>query len=317
MTDSQFVPPHMLKTAVLFLVFNRLSTTKQVFEAIRKAKPPKLYIAADGPRAEQINEKDKVKAVRNYVMQNIDWECDIKTLFRDENLGCKSAVDSAITWFFNNETMGIILEDDCLPSQSFFWYCEELLKKYLNDERVFMISGSNKADKWYPENQSYHFSLGGIWGWASWSRAWKYYDTNIILWSNNDVRRKIKSLLGNKLYKLFSYGFNLVYNNQLDTWDYQWGFCRLIQSGLTIIPSLNLIKNIGFSDAGTHTAINPFEATIGVYEMEFPLKHPASVLVDMDYVDYDYFGSKKSYYRIVHHIPYSLKEIIKKIWMCR
>ena len=115
-----FIPKKPLETAVLFLVFNRLDTTKQVFEAIRKAKPPRLYIAADGPRESKEGEAEKVKAVREYVMSNINWDCEVKTLFRDKNLGCKYAVSGAIDWFFENEEMGIILEDDCLPSQSFF-----------------------------------------------------------------------------------------------------------------------------------------------------------------------------------------------------
>ena len=113
-----------LSTAVLFLVFNRLDTTKEVFKAIRKAKPSRIYIASDGPRKIKNNEADKVKEVRSYIINNIDWQCDVNTLFREENLGCKIAVSTAIDWFFDNEEQGIILEDDCFPSQSFFWFCE-------------------------------------------------------------------------------------------------------------------------------------------------------------------------------------------------
>ena len=122
MSKDSFTPPQPLNTAVLFLVFNRLDTTKQVFEAIREAKPPRLYIAADGARETKAGEAEKVTAVRDFILKNIDWECDIKTLFREENLGCKYAVSGAIDWFFDNEEMGIILEDDCLPSQSFFGF---------------------------------------------------------------------------------------------------------------------------------------------------------------------------------------------------
>ena len=130
---SKFTPPHPLNTAVLFLVFNRLDTTKQVFEAIQQAKPPRLYVAADGARELKEGEAEIVKAVREFVIQNIDWECEVKTLFREQNHGCKMAVSGAIDWFFANEEKGIILEDDCLPSQSFFWFCEELLYKYKDD----------------------------------------------------------------------------------------------------------------------------------------------------------------------------------------
>ena len=136
MKTRKFIPPHPLETAVLFLVFNRLDTTKQVFEAIRQAKPPRLYVAADGPRESKEGEKEKVKAVRKYVMDNIDWKCEVKTLFRDKNLGCKMAVSGAIDLFFENEEMGIILEDDCLPNQSFFgfvrscWRGIRMMKEY-------------------------------------------------------------------------------------------------------------------------------------------------------------------------------------------
>ena len=126
--ESNFTPPHPLNTAVLFLVFSRLDTTKQVFESIRQAKPPRLYIAADGAREVKEGEAEKVKAVRDYITSNIDWECEVKTLFREQNFGCKMAVSGAIDWFFQNEEMGIILEDDCLPSQSFFGFVRIYLK---------------------------------------------------------------------------------------------------------------------------------------------------------------------------------------------
>lgn len=119
--SSAFTPPHQLKIPVLFLVFNRLDTTKQVFEVIRQAKPQRLYVAADGPRADRPGENEMVQAVRDYVMDSIDWDCEINTLFQDHNLGCKHAVSGAISWFFENEEMGIILEDDCLPDLRFFY----------------------------------------------------------------------------------------------------------------------------------------------------------------------------------------------------
>ena len=154
----EFVPPHPLNTAVLFLIFNRLDTTKQVFEAIRQAKPPRLYIAADGARSSREGEAEKVQAVREYIIQNIDWECEVKTLFREQNLGCKYAVSGAIDWFFENEEMGIILEDDCLPSQSFFWFCEELLERYKDDMRVWHIGGSNFQNGIKRGDGDYYFS---------------------------------------------------------------------------------------------------------------------------------------------------------------
>ena len=156
-----------LETPVLFLVFNRPDTTAQVFEAIRQAKPPRLYVASDGAREDKEGELEKVKQVREIVSQ-VDWNCEVKTLFRDKNLGCKIAVSSAIDWFFEQEEMGIILEDDCLPHPTFFRFCQELLERYRDDERIGMISGNNFQFGRKCTDYSYYFSMySHIWGWAS------------------------------------------------------------------------------------------------------------------------------------------------------
>ena len=160
MNIEKFTPLYPLNTAVLFMVFNRLDTTKQVFQTIRKAKPPRLYVACDGVRIYRKDDIEKVQAVRDYVMQNIDWDCEVKTLFQKKNLSCKYAVSGAITWFFEHEKMGIILEDDCLPSQSFFWFCEEMLYKYKNYKDIFGVGGTNLISK-VNGNNSYIFSLHG------------------------------------------------------------------------------------------------------------------------------------------------------------
>ena len=159
MTDNstQFPPLHFLNTAVLFVVFNRLDTTKQVFKAIREAKPPRLYIASDGARETKDGEEQIVKNVREYITSHIDWECEVKTLFREKNLSCGPSVKNAIDWFFQHEECGIILEDDTVPNMSFFRYCEELLIKYKDDTRIGMISGNNHIN-FIPETDSYLFS---------------------------------------------------------------------------------------------------------------------------------------------------------------
>jgi len=139
-SSNTFIPPYPLKTAVLFMTFNRPDTTKQVFEAIRKAEPPRFYVAADGPRADKAGEREKCERGRRITTQ-VDWDCEVRALFREKNLGCRAGVSSAIDWFFENEEEGIILEDDCLPSLSFLWFCEELLERYRGDMRVWHISG--------------------------------------------------------------------------------------------------------------------------------------------------------------------------------
>lgn len=285
MNNAVFTPPNPLKTAVLFLVFNRVDTTKKVFGAIRQAKPPKLYVAADGPRADHPGEDKKVQDVRDYVLSSVDWKCEVKTLFRDKNVGCKYAVSDAISWFFENEERGIILEDDCLPSQSFFWFCEELLATYDEDERIMIISGFNKQETWKSEKFDYFFSyLGGIWGWGSWRRAWKLYDRQMKDLDFCVDNKYIRYLLGKKLGKIREKQMINVLQNNVDTWDYQWGFTRHINSGLACVPSKNLIENIGFGVNATHTRkTNVYELNLKKFEITFPLKKNNIVVVDADY----------------------------------
>jgi hypothetical protein len=281
---TAFIPPHALNTAVLFLVFNRLDTTKQVFEAIRQAKPPRLYIAADGAREVKVGETEKVKAVREYIMSNIDWECEVKTLFRNENLGCGFAPASAITWFFENEEMGIILEDDCLPSQSFFWFCEELLERYKNDMRIFLISGYNKQNSWEEKKNDYFFSnLGGIWGWASWRRAWEYYDIEMSDIENFIENNNFVNIFGEKFGKIRQDTiYKSIIINKMDAWDYQWAYARHKNNGLACVPMKSLIENIGFGDDATHT-FGDNQDNVNKYEISFPLKENDFIVPDRNY----------------------------------
>lgn len=280
MSEENFTPPYALNTAVLFLVFNRLDTTKQVFDEIRQAKPPRLYIAADGARTNKEGEAQKVQAVRDYIMQNIDWECEIQTLFRDENLGCKYAVSGAITWFFENEEQGIILEDDCLPSQSFFWFCEELLERYKNDLRVWHIGGTNPIDTQLISNEYYFSEYNRIWGWASWKRAWSVYDVEISAWPNIKSMHVLKEILGESEENKYEEILDKVYQGQIDTWDYQWFLLRLL-NGKAVVPKVNLISNIGFGAEATHTFnIENKLSKLPRGEVDFPLLHPEYIIVD-------------------------------------
>lgn len=280
MLEADFTPPYPLNTAVLFLVFNRLDTTKQVFKAIRQAKPPRLYIAADGARDSKDGEADKVQAVRDYIMQNIDWECEVQTLFREENLGCKYAVSGSITWFFEKEEQGIILEDDCLPSQSFFWFCEELLERYKDDLRVWHIGGTNPIDRQPFSNEYYFSEYNRIWGWASWKRAWSVYDVEISAWPNIKNMHLLKEILGESEANKYEKILDKVYEGHIDTWDYQWFLFRLL-NGKAVIPKVNLISNIGFGAEATHTFdIESKLSTLPRGEIDFPLIHPKYIIVD-------------------------------------
>lgn len=242
-----------LSTAVLFLVFNRLDTTKQVFEAIRKAKPQRLYVAADGARENRQDEEKKIQAVRSFVIENIDWHCEVKTLFRDKNLGCKHAVSSAITWFFENEEQGIILEDDVVPHQDFFYFVESMLLKYQHDKRVMMITGTNYLGDPMLKEPYFFSEHMTIWGWGSWRRAWGKYDVDMCLWDESSAKSYFrKKYFESFIWKHFRNTFDSLKNNYMDTWDIQWVFTCLINHGLCIVPKVNLISNIGVE--GTHSS---------------------------------------------------------------
>ena len=258
-------------TPILFVIFNRIDTTKKVFEEIKKAKPRELFIAADGPRND--NEKEKTDAVRKYILKNINWKCKVKTLFRDKNLGCKYAVSSAIDWFFNNVEQGIILEDDCLPAQSFFRFCQEMLEKYKDDERIMQISGTNVEEN-SKTKESYFFArVFNLWGWATWRRAWKNYDVEMKAWPkfrDEGWMRQFSLGYFDSLQNI--YGMNYLYKGKLDTWDYQWSLCCMINNGLVIIPKKNQITNIGFSGDSTHMVDFDKNKMIKRYNLDFPSK---------------------------------------------
>jgi len=273
---TTFTPPAPLQTAVLFLVFNRPDTTAQVFEAIRKAKPPRLYVAADGPRANRDGEAERVARVRE-IATAVDWPCEVKTLFREENLGCKYAVSGGITWFFEQEEQGIVLEDDCLPSQSFFWFCEELLNRYQNDFRIWHISGNNFYPKTELPIESYTYGgiFGSIWGWASWRSRWSEYDVEMTMFEEALEKQLLQSAYGGGSTVLSRLRDFWAIRHGLDTWDYQWVFCRWINSGMTIIPAVNMVLNLGFGNDATHTesAAEP-DKVRQPQELLFPIRHP-------------------------------------------
>jgi hypothetical protein len=261
-------------TPILFLIFNRPDTTEKVFEKIRELKPKNLYIAADGPRNE--GEIIKCNVVKNIVLNNIDWDCNLKTLFREKNLGCKYAVSSAIDWFFDNVEEGIILEDDCLPHSSFFDFSTLMLNLYRDNPKIMHISGDNFSN--IEINESYFFSkYAHIWGWATWKRAWNYYDVDIPDWPNKKL--SLLSTVFKKSKTQQTYWrkiFDSVYNNQVNTWDYQWNYACFKQNGLAITPKVNLISNIGFTNNATHISKNTPFADLQTYNLEQPYINPKS-----------------------------------------
>jgi len=246
-----------VKSAVLFLVFNRPETTLRVFETIKAARPKKLYIAADGPRAERTGEQERCNQVRQ-IATSVDWSCEVKTLFRDRNYGCKLGVSSGIDWFFSQEEEGIILEDDILPMPSFFEYCDYLLQYYREDERIGLISGCNFIANRFKPKESYFFSRHNhIWGWATWRRAWMHYDVNMRDWPAWRDENGLKMISGsNRLFESYWQDtFENAYLSRIDTWDYQWTFTCWKHGMLSVLPMYNLINNIGFGPDATHTKV--------------------------------------------------------------
>lgn len=267
------------KPPILFLTFNRFDTTKKVFQAIREFAPKKLYVASDGPRTGVSREDLKVNEVRDFIQSNVDWECEVKTLFRENNLGCKIAVSSAIDWFFEHENMGIILEDDCLPSQSFFRFCEELLIKYENNERIALISGDNFSKKKIGEADYYFSKISRIWGWATWRRAWEKYDVSMARFPEFKKSGEMKKIWSDrKVQSYWLYILNEVYNNKIDTWDHQLTFTLFLNDSFCICPNVNLVSNIGFGKDFTNTVLNDDRVTnLELGEIYSPLVHSQKI----------------------------------------
>ena len=267
----------MIQTAVAFFVFNRPTPTQKVFQVIQKAKPQRLYVIADGPRQARAGEAEKCRETRGLLNQ-IDWPCEVHTNFSERNLGCKWRMASGLDWVFSKEEQAIILEDDCVPDISFFAFCEELLTRYAQDKRIMTVCGGNYQDGKVRNADSYYYSqYPRIWGWASWRRAWKYYDINMQLWPIlRDERWLLDICSGNvKAAQYFHNLFETAFHQKIDTWDYQWLFAHFAQRGMTIIPNRNLISNIGFGEDATHTTIaSDPSANLAIAPMSFPLKHP-------------------------------------------
>ncbi len=290
----------MIETPVLLLIFNRPDTALKVFNVIREAKPKKLFIAADGPRSDKPMDKELCIKTRS-IIHNVDWDCEVRTLFREENMGCGIAIYEAINWFFSYEEQGIILEDDCLPHPTFFYFCEEMLNYYRDDLEVFNISGSNNQFGRHRGDGSYYFSkYGHTWGWATWQRAWKNFDREIPDYPNVIESIEIESYWKNI--------FQSVYiNKNIDIWDYQWLFYIRKNKAKAVVPNKNLILNIGFDSTATHT--NTLPTWFKKYKLDKKgitnIVHPTSKLINKkadNFTFYIKFKKKKTF-----------KSIIKKV----
>ncbi len=295
-----------MNSAVLFLTYRRFSTAEKVFESIRQAQPPRLYFASNAPNPENVDEDQRVAEVR-VLIERIDWPCKLHTLFRDEHLSVKNSIPSAIDWFFETEEMGIILEDDCLPSQSFYPFCDEMLKRYESDRRVGFITAMNYAEK-VEIDTSYFFSrYPAIWGWATWKRVWSDYDVSMknLQPLLNDKQFK-RSFDNYKEYKHWNFWFLKVYSQKVNTWDAQITYLSFINDYLTITPSCNLLSNIGFGLDATFTKNKESRvARLEKYTINDKLIHPSYMFTDVLY------DNKRKYIENIG--VYKIIKVLKKI----
>lgn len=267
------------KVPIIFIFFNRRDTALKVFEAIKKVRPEKLYLVSDGPRKNKAGETEEVKELRKYIEAQIDFPCKVQKNYADSNIGCGKRISSGISWVFEQEREAIILEDDIVALPDFFYFCEELLERYKNDERIMYISG-NKVNQGYTTQDSYLFTkYPSAWGWATWKRAWELYDDSPEMWEKIRNSGAVERFYGKKWARAYKPQLAKAYEG-VDIWDYQWEAARMYHGSLGIVPQYNLIDNIGFNHIqSTHTSGDSmYDFT--THSLAFPLRHPKQVCVD-------------------------------------
>lgn len=281
---------------VLMVFFNRSKPLEQVFEAVRKAKPKILFLAQDGAREGNKSDEENVIKCRE-VVKNVDWDCEVYTDFSNVNLGCGRRVSSAITWAFEKVDRLMILEDDCVPAQSFFPFAEELLERYKDDDRINLISGMNNLEKYENNDKTSYFfcNTGSIWGWATWKRVWQHYDFNMGFIDKKSLFSMIRKSDYPSYYKRDLIRKGKDYYNKLERgeklsyWTYQFGMVRLIHNQANIVPCVNMVTNVGLTSESTHASPDIKMIPKGLrsvffmktYSLDFPLKHPEKFEFDL------------------------------------
>ena len=298
-----------MKTPILLIIFNRPRLVKVMINELRKVKPTNLFIFADGPRENKSGE-DIICLETRKAIEAIDWECNIKTNFLDKNLGCKLGPITAINWFFENVEEGIILEDDCKPSKSFFTFCSTLLEKYRTNETVMHISGNNfqngilRGDK----KSSYYFSkYTHSWGWATWKKHWLKFNNSINNFKDFDESNKIKEVkIGKEAQDFWIKNFRQTIKGT-DSWDSLWMYTVWYYEGLSILPQINLVSNIGFEQDATHTKGNDDRLNLKSFDIE-EILHPTLIIQDEEADIYTFNTIYKV--SLFKRIYYKIKSII-------
>jgi hypothetical protein len=275
-----------MRAPIVFLIFNRPDLTERVFAEIARARPRKLLVIADGPRPDHADDVEKCAAARR-IIERVDWPCDVLKNYASENMGCARRPSSGLQWAFERVEEAVILEDDCLPNPSFFTYCDELLERYRDDERVMHISGDQFVQPPAHHAFSYSFSRYCLsWGWATWRRAFAHYDLHIARWPAVRSTPWLADILSDeRAVAHWTAIFDRTFADldDVNTWDYQWVFACWIQSGLSVLPPVNLVSNIGYRDDATHTKRAGDErANVPNGDLAFPLRHPDFVVRDRE-----------------------------------
>ena len=305
---------------VLITAWKRPSKVKRLISRLREIAPEKVFAACDGPSS--VADSIKVEETRRIIESEIDWPCELYTLFNETNLGCRMGMTKAINWFFTNVEEGIILEDDCIPHYEFFQFCTELLERYRNNERIFSISGNNFQDSQWRGDGSYYLSqYFHCWGWASWRRSWNKFDSNLQSWESLKEFNILSSIFTNKKEEIYWTRIwdRLQQEGKPDSWAYRMAFTSFINGGLTIIPNKNLVENIGFDKDATHTTLDNFDTSIN--EGLMPLVHPKFDLRNIfadEYTFLNHFYKSSFIYRLRKfckqplYYPYRMIQILNE-----
>lgn len=246
----------MLKIPVAYIIFNRPRHTRETFASIRAQRPKRLFVIADGPRLDHPTDADRCREVRE-IVEAIDWPCDVHRNYADVNMGCKRRVISGLDWVFSKVECAIVLEDDCHPHPDFYGYCDALLKRYKDDDRVMVVTGCNFQDGIRRGTASYYFSkYNHVWGWATWRRSWQKNDPTLSFWPEWKRSRLWRDHTPDSIERRYWTNiFNRMYCNEIDTWDYSWTASVWYYNGLTATPNVNLVTNIGNGPEGAHTSV--------------------------------------------------------------
>ena len=304
-----------MKIPILIIAYNRPNKLKALIAKISYIKPTKIYVSCDGPKKNNLEEINKIKKIKKIINTDINWESEIKKNYSNFNQGCKLGCINAISWFFEQEEYGIILEEDCIPDLSFFEYAAFLLKKYSKNEEIFLISSDGRATKQFNASDSYYFSrYPTLWGWASWRRSWNIYKSDLKKWSLKDLTYVNDITKSGKTKRFWKSNFKQVITKNFDTWDYQLAYTCFKRKMFTIVPSVNLVSNIGFDNEATHCLdSNSINANLKTFKINRPFNAMTDIYytkkIDNYYEKYEFY-QYSFFIRLLLYIKRTLRNFL-------